>query len=695
MQRIYDFITQHKKKLFFSTLFLYVVLISFVKPPKFVGKLTGFKLENNEQFARYDEMDSIFNNDSKIFLVVKPQSDSLNHVFESLDQLKTEIKKKYPASEISSVDDFYSKMIRHWKIKDNSLQSFYSEAKEVPILKNLLSKNRKSFLLIVTYSNKTPIKTEKFDSITARRYPNITSIQAMSTAHIEKSIEKSMTRDVAVISLLIMLLFIIFFTLIFRHIFAILYTSILVIISLSSLLFLFYIFNFNINLISIISIPILLILTLSDSQHLLAGFIKNNTIENKDERIKQTLKHYLVPSFLSSLTTSTAFLSFYFFNESTYIKEFGLITAISLLFEFVIIFTLAPFLLHIFKLKLIYDQKINSVTRFLSRYQKAISFSLIAVFVASTFLVDKMKFHTNSEMFFPSNTELMNTHKEIMKNYYATVPLNIFIQSKNRSSSDEYVFDNTKLLVSQINKTPLVKNMNAPTDQFMFKTKLGMKVNLFNHLKGKNPYYDVKTKTYKIEIFFNKTKDILAFRDNYLKTIIAKMPKDLKISFSSPTILLDEINKSVSKSLINSTLSSLIVIFLIILLLSRSISISLLSLVPNLIPLSFIIVVFYLLGMDINILTAITGVVCLGLLDDDTVHILYRKIWLKEEMEELSFSILSTALLLIVGFTLFLASSFEPIRVFGCLSAFVFLIGVVCEMTIMQWVLNQVKRKSK
>jgi predicted RND superfamily exporter protein len=115
-------------------------------------------------------------------------------------------------------------------------------------------------------------------------------------------------------------------------------------------------------------------------------------------------------------------------------------------------------------------------------------------------------------------------------------------------------------------------------------------------------------------------------------------------------------------------------------------------LVPNLIPLSFILVSFFLLDLNINILTAITGVVCLGLLDDDTIHILYRKIWLKEEMEELSFSILSTAILLVLGFALFLSSSFQPIRVFGLLSAFVFLIGIICELTLMQWVLNQIKK---
>ncbi|MFN5417852.1 MAG: MMPL family transporter [Flavobacteriia bacterium] len=691
MLSIYEFITKHKKKLFFLTILLYIVLISFVKPPKFIGELTGFKLENNDQFQHYDKMDSIFNFDAKIFLLIKPKNDNLKQVFEGIDRLRSEIQIKYPLCEISSIDDFYSKMIRHWKKKDNSLQSFYTAAKQVPILKNLLSKNNESFLMIVSFPNKKKLKVEELDSILTRKYPSIASVQAMSTFHVEKAIEKSMIKDVGLISLLIILLFVIFFSLIFRHIYAIFYTSIVVFISLTSLLFLFQIFDFNINLISIISIPILLVLTLSDAQHLLTGYIKNNTIENKEERIKQTLKHYFVPSFLSSLTTSTAFLSFYFFNESAYIKEFGLITAISLIFEFIVIFTLAPFLLNLFNLHLIYDRKVNGISHFLSRYQKTISLSLVAVFIASIFLVDKMKFYTDSEMFFPSNSEIIGTHKEMMKNYYATVPLNIFIQDKTKKSNESYLFDNTSMLVKTIEHNTLVKNINTPTGHFLFKSKLGMKVDLLAHLGSNNPYYDAKTRTCKIEIFFNKTKDILTFKNQYLKVILGKMPKDLKVSYSSPTILLDEINKSVSKSLINSIFSSFIVIFGIILLVSRSLKIALLSLIPNLIPLGFIVVIFYLLGLNINILTAITGVVCLGLLDDDTIHILYRKIWLKENMEELSFSVLSTAILLIIGFSLFLTSSFEPIRVFGCLSAFVFFIGVVCEMTIMQWVLNKIK----
>ena len=92
--------------------------------------------------------------------------------------------------------------------------------------------------------------------------------------------------------------------------------------------------------------------------------------------------------------------------------------------------------------------------------------------------------------------------------------------------------------------------------------------------------------------------------------------------------------------------------------------------------------------MNINILTAITAVVCLGLLDDDTIHILYRRLWLKEELNELSVSILSSAFILIVGFGLFSISSFVPIRVFGWVSSLVILFGVIIEITLMQWLIE-------
>ena len=145
---------------------------------------------------------------------------------------------------------------------------------------------------------------------------------------------------------------------------------------------------------------------------------------------------------------------------------------------------------------------------------------------------------------------------------------------------------------------------------------------------------------------FSSGNQVVEFSKNRLNKVIPKIPEGIIISSASSAILMDEVNSSVSKSLIQSLSSSGLVIFFMIFLLTRSISASILSLLPNLVPIACIIILFYIFGISLNIITSLTAVICLGLLDDDTVHILYRKLWLKEDMEELSFSILSSAIIL-------------------------------------------------
>jgi uncharacterized protein len=118
-------------------------------------------------------------------------------------------------------------------------------------------------------------------------------------------------------------------------------------------------------------------------------------------------------------------------------------------------------------------------------------------------------------------------------------------------------------------------------------------------------------------------------------------------------------------------------------LMTRSVPLALLCLIPNLVPLGIIAYVFVGFGLHINILTAMTAVVCLGLLNDDTIHILYRKVTLKSRLREVSFSILSTSAILVIGFGIFYLSSFRPIQTFGTISAIVFLFGVASDLTLM------------
>ena len=78
-------------------------------------------------------------------------------------------------------------------------------------------------------------------------------------------------------------------------------------------------------------IPIALILALSDSIHLLTGYFNaklkpENENLNEEVIISNVFEKYIVPSFITSLTTSVAFSSF-LFSDVVNIRSFGLVSS--------------------------------------------------------------------------------------------------------------------------------------------------------------------------------------------------------------------------------------------------------------------------------------------------------------------------------------------------------------------------------
>ena len=696
MKAIIDILVR-KKRLFFIIGMLSVIGTLCVLPfPKFTGNLDGFSLEDNNTFKKAKELDMLFGGKEKIYLVVTPNSDKLDVVLNSIDSISLNLKNKFTDAEISSPKSFYSKMIRHWKTRDNQFSSFLKEASEVPLLQQLIARDKSSFLIILSLDHHDESTANEINKVINKKYQGINTIGAMSTVHLEAAIKKHVEKDVVLISVLILVFFLGFIMLIFRDFLAVLFTFVNIVISLCAAFVLFYILGYKINIISILVIPITLILSMSDSLHLLVGYIKNKNIVNKEQRLSKVIDQYIIPSFFSSATTAAAFFSFYLFNDSQYIREFGLITSIALMMEFFLTFAIAPFLLYKFNIQSLYEKQLKQISAFFYRRKVVFSVGFILLILISIPLINKLKFHTDSEVFFPRNSEIREVHNSLNKNYHSFIDLTVYVSLKkdgNNQSGNDSLFEITKKLTQRFEKLDKVVNVNSATEQFMFKSKVGTRVNLFAHLNDRNPYYNADKNLYKIQVQFKEAQNIIDLKNHGLKQLLADLPNDIEVSYSSNILLMDAVNASVASSLIKSLSSSGFVIFLMMLLLSRSLKTAFYSLLPNIAPIAFIVVMYYVFGMHINILTAITAVICLGLLDDDTVHIIYRKLYLKEPMGELSFSILSSAVLLNIGFLLFMFSSFEPIRVLGWVSAIIFTVGVVCEMTLMQWVIERVKNK--
>lgn len=692
MIKIANVLTANKISFFCLSIVAVISSLIFIPFPEFSGDISGFEIDNNIHFEEFKEADQIFKHNSKVYLHILPKSNNFSVVKESINEISNKIKTDFPEVFLISPIDFHKKMAQHWKIKKNSLSAFLNQASNIPVIGQLISKDKKSFLLVVSFSAKDKIDIPYFNKLEVIKYQDIRSISPFSVSHVEASIENHIRKDLLILTFFILLFFVTYILLAYRTINALFFSGIIILSPVAASFSLFYFFGFKMNLISILVIPILLILALSDALHLIAGYIKFKVVKEKNERIKKVISHYLIPSFFSSATTAAAFFSFYYFNDSSYIQEFGLITSVALMIEFFITFSLAPFLLFFLGPNKVYNKGLNSISYFLIRNKKTFSYISFLILIISFFVVSKVVIKSDTEIFFPENSKIRNIHENFKENFYSSINLDIIIKSDN-SVSNESTNNFIKKFVKKLKSDTAVTSLISSTDQYFFKSRIGIPVNLFRNLGENNPFYNEKQNIHRIELHFSSGNKVVEFSKNRLNQIIPKIPDGINISSVSSAILMDEVNSSVSKSLIKSLSSSGLVIFFMIFILTRSISASILSLLPNLVPIAFIAILFYIFGINLNIITSLTAVICLGLLDDDTVHILYRKLWLKEDMEELSFSILSSAIVLSLCFSLFLISSFKPIQTFGWVSALIFIIGVICEFTLMQWIIALIPKR--
>jgi uncharacterized protein len=359
------------------------------------------------------------------------------------------------------------------------------------------------------------------------------------------------------------------------------------------------------------------------------------------------------------------------------------------MFEFFVSFFTLPLLLDFIGSKKNKSAAFKFIPVRLYMVQKPGSLILIGSLVLSMFFVHKLNFQTDYESFFPVNTELRENHIELRNNFQSIIGLDIIIEKKENTYSESGINQLTLNLVREIRGIEGVKRVNSYKDQLDFRQKYlkGLPIGKFD--KTDNVYM-LQNKS-RIHVSVDNPEDISKIKAKVeRKTQV--YDKSFEFSYFSPALLFDFINASVAESLLESLVFSGLLIFLMFFLLARNLRFALVSILANLVPIGALVLMFAFFKININIGTAITAVICLGFIVDDTIHILYRKLKLKEELNELTGSLFLTSILLAGSFLVFTISNFQPTRIFGLLSSVVFSIAFVSDILIINW-LTQKKQK--
>jgi uncharacterized protein len=671
-----------------------------IQLPVVETRIEDLDIDENPYKISGERMADLFGSKNLVQVSVKPATTDMALFAADIDSLKTILEYSFPGLRVETINRALPLIYRNTG-PDVSVHLAFTTAMDIPIVRNLVSRDKTAVLLVAFADKAKDFDPLRFDSILSLHRPAIGSVNAMSSAHIEQQIEESIMDDYA----LMIPLFILFFTGLlyfsYRSFTAVLFCIFNLLLSFIPIFFFLTLTDVKINQVTMPAIPVVVILSLSASVHLLTGFSFRKSLVDKSAQIASAIQHYLVPTFLSTLTTSVSFCSFYL-SDSLYIRQFGLVAGSSIMVVFIITFLLAPITLQMVKVGK-ENTQMGTITReietFLFRYHKPISVALLFIAFTSVFFINRVSFRTNIETYIPRGTPVYESLKELKQSFHSLAALDVLVESStqpdstNRGSTRRELVRIVSQLTDRISEYPGVVSAESIKDQLDFENRFfipGFRATLFP--RSNNPYVSQDQLHYRINIRLSDPDDIPR-----IKTMLADDFEPFRPGFNysiySDYLYFQFISAGITNSLLRSLLVSALFIILIISFLTMSLTKTLLSVIVNCVPLAFMVLILVAFGVDMNITTSISLVICLGLIVDDTIQILYRRVRLREPLGELGFGILTTSMLVTGGFLTFLISNSRPSQIFGLICATVFIIAAVSDMTLLPWLLRDDKEK--
>lgn len=493
-------------------------------------------------------------------------------------------------------------------------------------------------------------------------------------------------------------------------------------------------FYFNIAYNSVLTIlpAIIVAICVADSIHVIISYFQFKSLDDNTYRAaKLSLEKNFTPTFLTSISTMIGFSSLTL-TELLPIRELGLLAGFSCLVAWILtIHFIGPLLLiSNFKVPLYFKKAMSHemghpfavrLMKWIERYA-----AKIVVFVSLL---------TLSSLYFAINNKVNSNPYDYFRDGIAVREANKFIQYNFGSNAGPEIMIKTHQ-VDGIKNPEFLQKINQfkawlEDQDYIVKTIdiLDVIKQLNQDLNGGNPnYYKIPANQNEIaEILFLYSMSLpqgmeinnrVSVNDDSLRMSVLWSVFDTQGWLYHTQILEDKMQQLgiegyvtgkfllfqrmmgyVVKTFIGSVTLALILVGILLALIFRSVKLGLLSLAPNLIPLSIGGGFMYFSGIDLNIGSAIVASVTLGIAVDDTIHFLtnlYRDKFQKgystveAGARVISFTgpaLLMTTLILVTSFGLYLLGDFVPNIHFGILCALVLSSALIIDLIFLPAVL--------
>ncbi|WP_241498708.1 efflux RND transporter permease subunit [Fervidobacterium thailandense] len=411
---------------------------------------------------------------------------------------------------------------------------------------------------------------------------------------------------------------------------------------------------------------------------------------NATFRSQTVRKHIGAPIFFSMLTTAIGFLSFVFVRIPAF-REFGLYVSIGLLLIFLLTITVGDELLRLARKRAKGDPRSLGV-RFFGKRVSLVILALSVVLVAiSPLAISRIKIGLTNTDYFSRDSEVVRAYKLLEEKFNMKDNLYVVLEKKQGYFLP---MDNRNIqeIIEKLSENPYVSGVDFPTNVPVTLLVLSLR----NQPLLRHYIADGKTLRLSVKIT-NAGNEHVEELLNYIEKVLANQPYNFYVA--GAPLIWKAVNDSILSSQIQSLVLTLVFVFLTVLFAFRSFKEALILIMP--VSFATVLNFFYmsLFGMKLEISTAITSSIIIGLAIDYSIHIGYDYIKTKNPeltVQNVGPAILGNALGIVGGFlTMLVGGELALFKRVGLLVALGISTATLLTLMVMPYLLSLPRANEK
>ncbi len=718
--------------------------------------------KGDKAMVDYDSFKKMFGEDGSV-MVIGLQDSTLFRLekFNGWYNLAQNIKNVNGVKEVLSVANLYNitrndslkkfqfrHILDHKPRTQEELDSVKKEIFSLPFYEGLaLNKETNTTLMAITFDDKKLNSKARIEIVEAVKAladkfsaEYHTDLHFSGLPYIRTQFMKMVSNEMSLFLVLAIVITALILYIFFRSFRVVGYSLIVVAIGIIWSLGTIHLFGFKINILSSMIPPLITIIGLPNCIFLTNKYQEELRIHgSKIRALSMMVRKVGLSNFLANITTAIGFGVFYF-TQSSLLVEFGVVAAINVMatyFVALIFLTIILSFLPVPSLKKtshLSKEWINAIItkiNYLVHYRRKLLYISLALFTIIGGLgMYKIKLIGFVVDDLPKNDPIYADLRFFEKNFNGVLPFEVLIDTKQPKgvfADNAKALYKIKLLQKTVNEHPefskplsVVEALRFAYQAFKDGKKKFYQLPPPSELVKMNEYTSsISGNENKFKSFLDSTKqftrvsfqmaDVGSVR---MKALVKELqpkvdsifnPKDYNVSFTGHSLVFLKGNDYLFHHLFISLFIAIGLIFLVGVVLFRSILIILLSKIPCLVPLIVTAGIMGYFGIPFKPSTILIFSIAFGLASDGTIYILteYRLQIKKNSKEnaientvkEVGLSMIYTNIILFFGFAIFIVSSFGGTVAMGVLISITLVCSLCTNLLILPAILLSLEKR--